>query len=304
MAEEKEKRVCTVCGKPLTGRQQRYCSAECREKAASIWRLENYTPVRGKQGVYREQTCIDCGKPFYGHIRSKRCPTCKAERERYLKQKSNERTRLGRTRKIGSTDFCEACGEPYIVTSGIQRYCKKCAPIAVAENIRAKARERTAEYYKDETHRYEKTKARRTKVFDIKACDICGLVFVPHGNREYCSKDCSDEALKRWRKTHANGKRRNEAKKEIFRKCLICNKEFAISNSNERYCSDACRKESEKAKQEARKEARKAILKTCPICNKEFEVSEQHRRYCSDACSKEAIRRRKKQYKDRMRNKK
>lgn len=300
MAEEKEKRVCTVCGKPLTGRQQRYCSAECRSKFAATRAFVNYTPVRGKQGIYREQTCIDCGKPFYGHIKSKRCRECREEAKRWYARKAQERAKLGKTRKIGSTDFCEACGEPYIVTSGAQRYCKKCAPIAVAENIRAKARERTAEYYRDEAHRAEKAEAQRTKVFDLKACDICGLVFVPHGNQEYCSKKCSDEALKRWFRTYYDNRKgsRKEKKEVIYRECAICGKEFVISNSNERYCSDACRRESEKAKQEARKEARKAILKTCPICNKEFEVSEQHRRYCSDACSKEAIRIHAKQYKE------
>lgn len=236
MAEENG-RVCAVCGKALTGRQKRYCSAECREKAASIWRLENYTPVRGKQGVYREQTCIDCGKPFYGHIRSKRCSACRQERQQRLHRENSARTRAGKTRKIGSTDSCEMCGKPYIVTGGLQRYCKKCAPIAIAENIRAKARERVAEYYRDETHREEKAEARRTKVFDIKACDICGLVFVPHGNQKYCSRECSQEARERY------GAKNVEA---IFRACAICGKEFAVSNRKERYCSNECRKEAKR----------------------------------------------------------
>lgn len=299
MAEENG-RVCAVCGKALTGRQKRYCGEECRMKAASIWALENYKPVRGKQGLYREQICINCGKPYYGHIKQKRCNTCREEHKRHLLQEYKRMEKLGKTRKIGSTDTCEMCGKPYIVMSGMQRYCKKCAPIAVAENIRSKARERTAKYYKDETHREEKAESRRLKVFDIKSCDICGLVFVPHGNQEYCSKKCSDEALKRWNRTYYDNRKRSrkEKKEVIFRECAICGKEFVISNSNERYCSDACRRESEKAKQEARKEARKAILKTCPICNNEFELSEQHRRYCSDACSKEAIRIHAKQYKE------
>lgn len=303
MESVSNERICKVCGKPLSGRQKRYCSEECRMKAASIWALENYKPVRGKQGLYREQICIDCGKPYYGHIRQKRCRECREEHKRRLHQESERRRKLGKTRKIGSTDICEMCGKPYIVMSGMQRYCKKCAPIAVAENIRSKARERTAEYYKDETHREEKAEARRVKVFDIKSCDICGLVFVPHGNQEYCSKECADEALKRWNRTYYDKKRARKEKKEvIFRECAICGKEFVISNPNERYCSDACRKEGrkaiDKAANEAKKQARKAILKTCPICNKEFEVSEQHRRYCSDACSKEAIRIHAKQYKE------
>lgn len=230
-------RVCVVCGKPLTGRQKRYCSEECRTKAASIRALENYKPVRGRQGLYREQICIDCGKPFYGHIKQKRCRVCREEHTRRLHRESSRRARLGKTRKIGSTDICEMCGKPYIVTCSLQRYCKKCAPIAVAENIRAKARERVAEYYKDETHREEKAEARRIKVLDIKACDICGLVFVPHGNQKYCSRECSQEARERY------GAKNVEA---IFRACAICGKEFAVSNRKERYCSNECRKEAKR----------------------------------------------------------
>lgn len=304
MAEEKEKRVCTVCGKPLTGRQQRYCSAECRSKFAATRAFVNYTPVRGKQGIYREQTCIDCGKPFYGHIKSKRCRECREEAKRWYARKAQERAKLGKTRKIGSTDFCEACGEPYIVTSGAQRYCKKCAPIAVAENIRAKARERTAEYYRDEAHREEKAEARRTKVNEITVCAICGKQFELHGTyRKYCSPECADKALKQYNDEYDKNRRSTPESKNYddwytqqrkanaehtSKTCPQCGKEFQPHKTGTiQYCSIPC---ALAAKNEARAKLAQPVTKTCPVCGSEFVPNGSGQIYCSPKCQRKSAR--------------
>ena len=138
--------------------------------------------------VCRERTCIDCGTTFIGYPKSKRCPDCQAavNRER---ERMNKRT--GPKRPLGSTDHCEACGAEYVVESGLQRYCKKCARSATVNNIRAAKRVYQAEYLTPE--RLEQKAENRSY---NKVCPVCGNVFETGRPDVYCSDECRKSVLR------------------------------------------------------------------------------------------------------------
>lgn len=114
-------RRCLVCGAQLPRTSAKYCSVAC-------YRLAGATVC--------DHICVDCGVSFRGHIRSTRCPECRAEHKRELARKCRQRSRRRLTREMGSKDFCERCGAVYTVLNPAQKYCEACAPIAIRERIR------------------------------------------------------------------------------------------------------------------------------------------------------------------------
>lgn len=114
-------RRCVICGKPLIGDRTKYCSLGCYHSA-------NPTQC--------EHVCVDCGSTFVGHIRSTRCPDCRAEHKRELARACHRRSKQRLTRQQGSEDNCARCGAVYTVLNPAQKYCEKCAPVAIRERIR------------------------------------------------------------------------------------------------------------------------------------------------------------------------
>lgn len=123
-----------------------------------------------------------------GYPKSKRCQECQAavnrERERMHK-------RTGPKRPLGSTDHCEACGAEYVVESGLQRYCKKCARSETANNIRAAKRIYQTEYCTPE--RLARKEANRSY---NKVCPVCGNTFDTGRPDVYCSEECRKSVLR------------------------------------------------------------------------------------------------------------
>lgn len=117
-------RRCASCGKPLIDYQTKYCSVQCYHAAP--------------HSIYCEHVCVDCGKAFVGHIRSTRCPDCRAKHKTTLARECRLRSRMRKTREIGSNDLCARCGAPYTVTNPAQKYCERCASIAIRERILAR----------------------------------------------------------------------------------------------------------------------------------------------------------------------
>lgn len=138
---------------------------------------------------YRERVCIDCGKPFMGYPASRRCEVCAAERKRQVDREYKKR---GPARPIGSTDICQKCGKPYIVSGGAQKYCKDCAEEAVRDKVRAAKQKYMAEYMTDD--RIAAKEANRT---NNKVCLICGAVFDDGQPSVTCSPECNRELKKR-----------------------------------------------------------------------------------------------------------
>ena len=78
-----------------------------------------------------KRICRECGISFEGGPRAWYCPECRYYRRKELNLK--RRKSGGTRRKLGSSDVCERCGAVYIVRSGLQRFCPKCAPINAKE---------------------------------------------------------------------------------------------------------------------------------------------------------------------------
>ena len=123
-------RLCAVCGSPLPPEHSKYCSKACYISASPTMRSD--------------LVCESCGKTFSGHIRSTRCPDCRASHVRLLAHANKQRLRAEATRKIGSVDYCAVCGQLFTVSSGSQKYCPVCAPDAITRRIRERTRKNAA----------------------------------------------------------------------------------------------------------------------------------------------------------------
>lgn len=188
-------RFCIVCGAPLPPRRKCYCSDQCFSKARKARKSESFTPIRGRAGVYRDNlVCRDCGRVYTGHIATIRCPSCQAEADRLCDKASAKRQRDGTSRKMGSIDTCERCGQPYTVNGSLQRYCKACAPIAIKEHRDAHRKVLYDAYYSDPVHRAERKKSLACEAVEA-VCEICGAHFRGRLNSRFCSDEC--------RKAHA-----------------------------------------------------------------------------------------------------
>lgn len=194
------KNTCVVCGAPLPKFAKRYCSEKCRKKA-ELERDRDKRQGRKPGGIYREFACMDCGKVVYGHIKSKRCEACQKEKDRKDRAAYIRRKKAGKARQIGSVDICPNCGEKYIVDSGKQKYCKKCAPFIVAENVRAAARARMTTDGAREKKREQRRKDNEEYTFAIK-CKWCGKEFERKWNEEYCSEACRTAAFGEYQKAY------------------------------------------------------------------------------------------------------
>lgn len=130
------------------------------------------------------KTCKECGRLFNGGPRAWYCPECRRERQLKTKREYNKR---GSVRKIGSTDICERCGEPYVVNAGRQKYCSDCAKTAIYETIREDKLRHQAKY------REGHPDGRRTQT----VCIICGKPFMATKSTLTCSAECAKEAHRR-----------------------------------------------------------------------------------------------------------
>ena len=189
--------VCLICGQALPPKRKKYCSEACaREAERQLARQA--TAGREHPKPYHTIICPDCGREVYMPIKSKRCPDCQAEANRRHDLEAKQRKRAGKTRAIGSVDLCQRCGKPYEVESGMQKYCKACAPIAIAENDRAASRAWNQAAYADPEKRTERNTARRRPQPEAARCPICGSAFQPRSTRDvYCSAACADAAARR-----------------------------------------------------------------------------------------------------------
>lgn len=158
---------------------------------------ENCARISRSNSVLRERICKICGASFMGYPRSFFCPPCSAERKKQQKKIYNQRKPA---RPLGSTDICEACGKPYIVNSGRQRYCPECAKDQVNKNVREHKREYMAKNADKSSKLKVDTRGKRY------ICPICGKEFEKHTPAATCSDECEKE-LRRRRQNRADIKR-------------------------------------------------------------------------------------------------
>ena len=186
---------CKRCGAAFeTDKRSAYLCPDCRLAAK-------------RESVLRERVCIDCGAVFVGDPKSKRCPDCRLSARR---KNDAAYHRNSAARPIGSTDLCEKCGQPYIVNSGRQRYCKDCAPASVSANVRDAKRI----YAKDYAVRLGDSRSdirRRSKI-----CLFCGAVFQPGTTRVTCSPECEDKLRKQRQKIY-DSRRKNSPESDTHK---------------------------------------------------------------------------------------
>lgn len=183
-------RACTQCGKKFEAvKQQRQCP-ECREAN------------RRKASGLHPRVCVVCGVTFDGGPRASYCPECRSERKKQTKASYQARKAMGNVRAIGSTDVCVKCGNQYSVESGLQKYCKACAPDAIATKRRELGRKWSAKF-RAENPDYKKDLIKNSSV-----CPICGKVYTRTTYQWYCSPECAETAKRRsQQKSEENRKR-------------------------------------------------------------------------------------------------
>lgn len=163
---------CIVCGKLFQARPDQ---AKCEDCIAAA-----------RATTLRPRVCRQCGVTFDGGPRAWYCPACRVERQRI---RSAAQRKTGARRPLGSIDHCAVCGKEYVVESGLQKYCKDCAPAA----IRAIDREQSKKWNKENGY-YEARRAQGRN--GIKICVICGGVIPPGSNSVTCSPECHRQRLR------------------------------------------------------------------------------------------------------------
>lgn len=180
-------RLCIVCGAHFEGD---YGQTKCPPCAAAS----------RAAAVVRDRTCKQCGCTFSGGPRAWYCPDCRLERQRE-QDRQRKRKPASAVRKLGSTDHCTVCGQPYIVLAGRQRYCKACAPEAVREKDRAASREWNAANIN-----YEQRTKDRHNAIPLRRCVVCGKEYRPNGGSLTCGAECAaahkKQAHKQWQAEH------------------------------------------------------------------------------------------------------
>lgn len=181
------RRLCKYCGVEYDGDPGGSCCPACA--------------AAQRQTSLRERICTACGIHFNGGPSARYCPDCRIERRRKRDREFKQRRAAGNVRRLGSTSFCEVCGQPYTVTGGSQRYCPACAPEAIRAKDNAKSREWNAAHTTPEQRRAERQAASAPI-----PCAVCGRLFVPTDASLTCSTDCTTALRKQrhaqWEREH------------------------------------------------------------------------------------------------------
>lgn len=142
-----------------------------------------------------DRICKQCGAEFKGGPRAWYCPNCRAVRRKAADSLCYDRKKKGVARSLGSIDICVACGEPYVVRGGLQKYCPECAPEEIKKNDRVQG----LKYYwqnKDDINPVRN--AKRATPLTEHQCKICGKTFWGYRNRTLCdSPECKSENIRR-----------------------------------------------------------------------------------------------------------
>lgn len=209
-------KVCVICGKPLPPKRRKYCSEQCQRAAEKNAKHPYSGKPRGNPDAIWTTQCVDCGKTIICHIRSFRCTDCQ---HAVNARRNAARQRNGPERPLGTVDICQNCGKPYIVTGGLQKYCKACASVATRKATRAHKREYMAKLRADpETNR--KMVADKRVLPSERTCKYCGKAFSVTGSSIYCSDECRNAAKREYyaRYDAARVERRREYNRERWAK--------------------------------------------------------------------------------------
>tara|TARA_B100000676_G_C17972909_1_gene784382 strand:+ start:79 stop:891 length:813 start_codon:yes stop_codon:yes gene_type:complete len=157
---------------------------------------------KGRKARYRDITCIDCGKVFFGYASRKRCEPCvkryaKEYSKQYWEARRNPDFVPGKFKKIKRE--CPDCGRNFIADPRRPR-CKKCGEI------------RKKKW--DKVHR-EKQEAKRKSLrkgyySHKKVCQHCSKEFMGANCSKYCSKECKKVAERPIRNVRARERNKTD----------------------------------------------------------------------------------------------
>ena len=89
--------------------------------------------------MIEEKICQLCGNKFRGWHAAKYCNNCRPIANRLRSARSYQRQKLCKNDKIGVTvRLCERCGEKFVITNSMQKFCPACCPLHTAEKNRQK----------------------------------------------------------------------------------------------------------------------------------------------------------------------
>lgn len=191
-------RICKYCGAEYSGDPGSTACPACVAKLRS--------------STIRDRVCRSCGVTFPGGPRAWYCPDCRVVRRRESDRRHSQAVKTGEARKIGSTDLCQICGQPYTVTGSLQKYCPDCAPDA----IRAIDRQQSIAWQRANITPEQRWEERQAGSAQI-PCAVCGTLFSPSDASLTCSKSCQAIYAKMrsaaWERAHRA--QRNEYHKQL-----------------------------------------------------------------------------------------
>lgn len=200
--------VCIICGKRLDKRRWKYCSEACEQKAWQLRKKKHSGRPQGNPDVRWLTHCIDCGKLIYRPIKCIRCEACQLA----INQERNKvRQRAKPARPLGSTDICTICGKPYIVESGLQKYCPDCRETATRASIARKKNAYMAEKRKDPEAAAQMREAKQAAL-SPSLCATCGKPFISKFGAIYCCEACRKEGKRKYYQTYDSKRVRKERK--------------------------------------------------------------------------------------------
>lgn len=140
-----------------------------------------------------DRKCKICNITFKGGPRAWHCPACRYER---AKEKGRLHKQRGSARTLGSVDKCVACGDDYIVKSGLQKYCLKCKKPEYEKLDRIQG----MEYYTNNKDVINPIRNERRRIDPLIHCALCG-VKISHGStvKKYCDT-CKAIKKKEWQR--------------------------------------------------------------------------------------------------------
>lgn len=198
--------VCIICGKRLDKRHWKYCSEACEQKAWQLRKKKHSGRPQGNPDVRWLTHCIDCGKLIYRPIKCIRCEACQLA----INQERNKvRQRAKPARPLGSTDICTICGKPYIVESGLQKYCPACREAATRASIARRKNAYMAEKRKDPEAAAQMREAKQAAL-SPSLCATCGKPFISKFGSMYCCEACRKEGKRKYYQTYDSKRVRKE----------------------------------------------------------------------------------------------
>ena len=309
MAEENG-RVCAVCGKPLTGRQERYCSKRCKGKAERN-RLRESRPKAIK-------VCQNCGKEFVADPKNRKYCSEECVQEQRKAQVLRYRVKK-RAKKKKPVIICAVCGREFEGWNTGAKYCSdECRIVARRSEVTTKicaycGKEFTgrsgSKFCSEECRKAEINQERAVEKSKPNGlyCKVCGKPLTGR-QRTVCSTHCASRRhAEKAKQTAIKPKKAARGSVSNERICKVCGK--PLTGKQRIFCSDKCKgveyykpQKAARAINKAARQQKKAEKQSgtkerfCKVCGKP--LTGRKMSYCKDCAEKRNAGKTKKTHKE------